>query len=158
MPKKRPPWFYKPVYKDSAARFVDAIRSARGRNLLDELLDPWRVHLALGEASPLHGQLPVMIPHHAPPCHTAAELAALWPLIAKGLLGYQKAPRFDPEALERRLRALGLPVVRNADGKLGHVWQGKRRLFFWTVSPAPSSLFTDGELRATIAASVTKEG
>lgn len=151
---KRPPWFYKPVYKDSAARFVDAIRSARGRNLLDELLDPWRVHLALGEASPLHGQLPAMIPHHAPPCHTAAELAALWPLICKGLLGYQKAPRFNPEALERRLRALGLPVVRNADGKLGHIYMGKRRLFFWTVSPVKIDYLTCSDLQAKLAQSL----
>jgi hypothetical protein len=137
MPKPRPHWFYKPPHKDSAARFVDAVRSARGRNLLDELLDPWRVHLALGEASPLHGKLPAIVPKRAPPCHTAAELAALWPLICKGLLGYQKAPRFNPEALGRRLRAAGLPVVQNVDGKPGHIWQGKRRLFFWVIARPP---------------------
>jgi hypothetical protein len=153
VPKPRPRWAYKSPHKDSAARFVDAIRSARGRNLLDELLDPWRVHLALGEASPLHGKLPAIVPKRAPPCHTAAELAALWPLICKGLLGYQKAPRFNPEALGRRLRAAGLPVVQNVDGKPGHIWQGKRRVYFWTVSPVPASLLTDGQMQAMLSES-----
>jgi hypothetical protein len=151
---KPPAWVkFKPRYRDAPMRFVDAIRSAKGRNLLDELLDPWRAHIALGEASPLHGTLPAIVPLRAPPCHTAAEIASLWPLITKGLLGYERAPSVNPGALRRRLRALRLPEVRNADGKPGHIWAGKRQVYFWTVWPVNIDYLTQSDFERIMRAS-----
>jgi hypothetical protein len=137
-------------YKAAPARFVDAIKASPGRNLLDELFDPLRL-----SESPLAGFAPI----GAPPMHTADELAALWPMICRGLLGDKRAHPVTPDKLHRELVAAGLPIVRNADaGGQWHVWQGRKRIYFWTVEPVPSLYLTEAKFRQIMQESFDRKG
>jgi hypothetical protein len=151
----KPQWAYKqePEYQDSVKRFVAAVEGSPGRRLLDELLDPFRVHAASDpERQTLAFQLVMraMPARRAPPLHTAAELALMWPMICKGLLEMERAPKIEPIDMTHKLAKAGLPVARNADGRPGHIWHGRRQVYYWTTAPFPSraSLLTQEQFEA----------
>jgi len=128
---------------NSAERFVQAVEAAGPRrNLVDEMWDAFRVSQALGAAS-----VPLPIPRVAPPFHTAEELAAMWPLVCLGILGYRRAIRCRPDTLARSLERAGLPIVVNKDGKPGHIVAGKRRLYYWTVYRPAATMLSDSDVR-----------
>lgn len=128
---------------NSVGQFVLAIKAAGPRrNVIDEMWDAFRVPQALGVA-----KVPLPVPDVAPPFHTAAELAAMWPLICRGILGHKRAARYHPDALARELARAGLPIVVNTDGKPGHIIAGRRRLYYWTVHRPAATMLADSAVR-----------
>lgn len=128
---------------NSARQFVLAIEAAGPRrNIIDEMWDAFRVSQALGAT-----KVPLPMPDVAPPFHTADELAAMWPLICRGILGRKRAARYHPDALARELARAGLPTVINPDGKPGHIIAGRRRLYYWTVHRPVATMLSDSAVR-----------
>jgi hypothetical protein len=128
---------------NSAGQFVLAIKAAGPRrNIIDEMWDAFRVPQALGAA-----KVPLPVPDVAPPFHTADELAAMWPLVCRGILGRKRAARYHPDALARDLERAGLPIVVNTDGKPGHIIAGRRRLYYWTVHRPAATMLSDSDVR-----------
>lgn len=156
----RNPWHKTKRYKpqpDSVALFVAAIkRAGPHRNLVDELFDPLRVQLALdpenASLGPLAG-LQGAIPRRAPPFATAAELCALWPMICKGLLGFERTPSITPEKLAVRFKALGWDPVPDAEGLGGFRRHGALRVYYWTVKPVSNRPLTTEQFERILALS-----
>lgn len=112
----------------SAALFVKAVKAAGARNLVDELLDPFRLLVASGKA-PSDVQAAVHL-FKRRPFYSAQELAYLWPLISIGLADKERAWKPDAAWLHKRLMRLRLPRIREWSGGYNFVWQGAARQYF----------------------------
>lgn len=117
-----------PPDRSSVPLFVKACRAAKERNLVDELLDPYRLLVATGKA-PADVKAAVSL-FKARPFYSAQELAWFWPLISIGLASKERAFKPDAAALHKRLVEFKLPRIRQWDGSFDFVWQGVARHYF----------------------------
>jgi hypothetical protein len=107
---------------------VRAVRKAKERNLVDELLDPFRLLAAQGKApKDVSAALSLF---KVRPWYSAVELAYIWPLVSIGLAAKDNAWRPSPERLAARLLDVGLPRVRTWSGDYTFTWQGREQEFF----------------------------
>ena len=114
---------------DSAARlFVQACKRAGSRNLIDELLDPFRLLAAAGKAPPdVAAAVRLFRPR---PWYSAQELAFMWPAICLGIAGKQVGRKPDAATLSKRLVQYRLPRLKDWNGEYLYVWQGVAREYF----------------------------
>lgn len=108
--------------------FVKACKAAGERNLIDELLDPFRLLVDAGKA-PEDVAAAVRL-FQIRPWYSAEELAFLWPLVSIGLAGKEHAWRPDPAQLHKRLVACGLPRLKDWGGGYTFTWQGQHKQWF----------------------------
>lgn len=112
----------------SARLFVTACKKAGSRNLVNELLDPFRLLGAGGNAAP---EVAAAVQLFQPrPFYSARELAYFWPLISIGLAAKDKAWKPSPERLHERLVELKLPRMRQWDGRYDFMWRDAAQQFF----------------------------
>lgn len=112
----------------SVIRFVRACKAAKERNLVDELLDPFRLLVASGKA-PADVAEAVRL-FQVRPIYSAQELAYFWPLVCIGLAGKQKAWRPDAAWLHKRLVQCKLPRLRDWNGGYLYERHGAYREYF----------------------------
>jgi hypothetical protein len=106
------------------ATFARLCKRAGGRNLVNELLDPFR---ALQNPAP--DVAAALKAFQNRPWYSADELAMLWPLIAVGLAGSERGFRPSPEQVYKRLKPL-LPRVKSWGGDYEFEWNGERQEWF----------------------------
>jgi hypothetical protein len=111
----------------SYGRFARACKNAGSRNLVDELLDPFRLTHLRGEApSDVSAALRLFTPR---PWYSVEELARLWPLVCIGLACKDVGRKPTPDVLRKRLGQY-LPLLRDWGGGTEYRWQGKWQEFF----------------------------
>lgn len=112
----------------SAALFVQKVKKAGSRNLVDELMDPFRLLVETGNA-PADVVAAVRL-FQTRPFYSAQELCRIWPLVCVGLTGKKMAWRPDAARLHKRLVECKLPRLRNYEGGFDYAWQGVARQYF----------------------------
>lgn len=112
------------------ALFAKACKAAGGRNLVEELLDPYR---ALSNPAPDVAAALKMF--QVRPWYSAEELAAIWPLVSLGIAGNERATRPTPEYLFKRLVPL-LPRIRTWGNGYEFHWNGRWQQYFAVSSIA----------------------
>lgn len=114
---------------DSSYRdFVAACKRAKDRNLISELLDPFRLSVAHGDADT--GVSAAVAGFKVRPWYSAAEIARLWPLICVGLIGREHGRAPSAATVAKRLSECGLPKVKQWDGSTTFLHNGKATEFY----------------------------
>lgn len=106
------------------ATFARLCKRAGGRNLVNELLDPFRTL-----QSPAPDVAAALRSFQSRPWYSAEELAGMWPLISIGLAGNERSFRPSPEQVHKRLKPL-LPRVKDWAGYHEFEWNGERKEWF----------------------------
>lgn len=106
------------------ATFARLCKRAGGRNLVNELLDPFRVL-----QKPAPDVAAALKSFQSRPWYSADELAMMWPLIAVGLASSGVGFRPSPEQVHKRLKPL-LPRVKTWGGTHEFEWNGEHKEWF----------------------------
>jgi hypothetical protein len=112
----------------SYSAFVAACKRAKDRNLVSELLDPFRLAVASGDDG--NGIAPAVAGFKVRPWYSAAELARLWPLVCIGLAQKEQGRSPSAATVAKRLTECGLPKVKQWDGSTLFMHNGKPTEFF----------------------------
>ena len=108
----------------SFASFARACKRVGGRNLVNELLDPFRTL-----QNPAPDVVAALKAFQVRPWYSADELAMMWPLISVGLTGNERGFKPSPEQLHKRLKPL-LPRVKTWGGTYEFEWNGEWKEWF----------------------------
>lgn len=118
----------------SYALFARACRQAKGRNLIDELLAPFRLAVEEPDSDPALAA--AVRKFQVRPFYTPKELATLWPLISCGICGKRNRLSPSPAYLRQRLIDEKLPLVRRETGLTFFLHNGVYSEFFAVENPA----------------------